>query len=139
MAAQIAILSDLISERVERQLRAEGHSLSTFQLLSAIKSSEPNITQAELAQRMGITAASLCEALKTSTNKGLVEQRPAENDRRAKRVVLTTKGNRLIEKTLAELENVDLRMLHGIGTTELKSLESALSKCIENLANSENG
>ncbi|MBX3117733.1 MAG: winged helix-turn-helix transcriptional regulator [Fimbriimonadaceae bacterium] len=139
LAAQVAILSELVSEQVEGGLRKQGHSLSTFQLLSAIKASETNITQAELAQRMGITAASLCEALKTASNKGLVEQKPSDTDRRAKRVSLTKQGNRLISETLVHLDNVNLKMLHGIGSSDLKQTERILSKCIGNLAGEDHG
>lgn len=139
IAAQIAILSDVVSEQVEAGLREKGFSLSTFQLLSAIKASEANITQAELAQRLGITAASLCESLKTASSKGLVQQKASETDRRAKRVLLTPSGQRLINETLERLENVNLRMLHGIGAGELAAVEAVLAKCIDNLANETHG
>ncbi len=134
LAAQIAILSDHISVAVESKLREQGHSLSTFQLLSTIQSSEANITQAELAQRIGITAASLCESLKNASNKGLVEQKLSETDRRAKRVSLTPKGRKLIEKTLGELDSVNRQMLQGLTPKQQSDMVSLLTKCIDSLA-----
>lgn len=139
LAAQVAILSDLLSDRVEQSLRNEGASLSTFQLLSTIKSAGPKVSQIELAQRLGVTAASLCEGIKLATARGFVVQKPSETDKRAKRVLLTPKGETLIRETLATLDNENRLMLQGFENSELSAMEAALKRCIENLSRGKRG
>ena len=127
-----AILNEAIAARLETTLKRAGLSLGAFELLSAVKGS-PNATQAELANNLGITPSSLCEAVRTATAKGIVEQQSADHDRRIRRVVLTRKGSKVLEACLDALGQADAAATTGIPAARLQAATEVLRQAIRNL------
>ena len=113
VTGQAAVLSELVAAYLEKALRNSGLSLGAFELLSAVKAS-PAAPQAELSEKLGITPSSLSEAVAVAVRKGLVEQESSERDRRAKRVVLTRRGDRALESAMSALAEADRLALEGI-------------------------
>lgn len=134
LAAEVTVLSDLVSAFVEQSLRADGLGLGTFELLSAVKATAGKATQAQIAARLGITPPSLCEAVRNAVQRGLIEQRPVETDRRAKRVVLTPKGEAVLAKTLRYLEAAQKYLSQGISDEEMTVALEVVRRASGNLA-----
>lgn len=133
---QVTLLSDLITATLEVRLGREGVGLATFDLLSAVRAGGGQATQAMVARRLGITPASLCEAVRTATAKGLIEQADDPLDRRAKRLQLTQRGRKLLEDSLAELERVEETMLDGLSEARIQAAEDVLRIAWRNLSES---
>ena len=78
----------------------------------------------ELAQQMHCDSSNITGIVDRLTERGLVERRPAEGDRRVKLVALTAAGRELAEELarrralppdeIAALSEADLRRLHRI-------------------------
>jgi DNA-binding MarR family transcriptional regulator len=64
---------------------------------------------------------------------GYVERRPDSTDRRAKRVVLTAKGARLLAEIQSVATEVNARMLGGISGAELSCVEDVLYRMKQRL------
>lgn len=120
LTGQAAILSELASAYIEPALKQHGLNLGAFELLSAVQACKGQANQNELAQRLGITPPSLCEALKSAVKKGLVEQATSPNDKRAKTVRLTNKGSKALELALQEIGRMESRLRQSLDSQKLK-------------------
>jgi DNA-binding MarR family transcriptional regulator len=135
-AAQVSVLSELISACLEAELQPEGVGLSTFELLSAIHASAEPPTQAEVARRLGIAAASLSEAVKSASARGLVVQEDSPGDRRAKRLRLSPKGRKIVDVVLHRLNQLEESMLRGMARERVAGAAEVLRHATRELARS---
>ncbi|MGC8201942.1 MarR family winged helix-turn-helix transcriptional regulator [Aliiroseovarius sp. PTFE2010] len=81
--------------RIDLQFRELGLTQARWGVLLELSRSE-EITQTELARSLGIEGATLVRLLDGLEGGGLVERRPCEEDRRAKKLRLTPKASALI-------------------------------------------
>ncbi len=132
IVAQSAALYELVLSYVESPLAKQGITLGTFELLSAVRGAG-KASQAEIARRLGIAPASLCEAVRIGVAKGLVLQEDAPSDRRAKRLALTDKGRKALAGALKVLEEAEAAMLDGIGDAKVKTTIDVLQAATDNL------
>ena len=132
VTGQAAVLSELIAAHLEITLKKSGLSLGAFELLSAVKGA-PSAPQAELAANLGITPSSFCEAVSAAAKKGLVEQEGSDTDRRAKRVVMTRKGSRVLDEALLALQEAEARATEGIASNRLTAAVEVLRQASKNL------
>jgi DNA-binding MarR family transcriptional regulator len=133
VAGLAAVLSEMVASHLEGTLKKSGLTLSSFELLSAVKGS-PSATQADLAAKLGITPSSFCESVRAASDRGLVEQESSDRDRRAKRVVLTRKGARALDEALAALEEAEDAATHGIAPSKLATAVEVLRSACRNLS-----
>ena len=134
LSTQASVLSELVAARLEPVLESNGVNFGTFELLSAAHAADGKASQAELARRLGITAPSLCEAVKGAVAKGLVEQRPVKRDRRVHRIHLTRKGNALLKKLLQGLAETESVLAQGIPAADLALAVRVLGDAASNLS-----
>lgn len=134
LSAQAAVVSELVSSFLERPLADAGFGLGAFELLSAVKAGAGRASQAEVAERMGIRPASLCEALRGATSKGLVERVEDSNDRRTNRLKLTSKGEKLYKRCLQAIAAAEQLLCEGISDRDLKITARTLERAAANLS-----
>lgn len=101
-------------------------------LLYLGRASEP-LPQVELADRMGISPATLVRLLDRLEEDGLVERHPEPQDRRAKRVQLTGKARELATHVEAEARRLRAELYAAISQDELEALEQTLTRLQERL------
>lgn len=130
----IVLVNELITSRLEGPFQQAGLTFGTFELLAAVKGGKGRLSQADLAERLGIAAPSLCEAVRTAVRKGLVEQVPSGRDRRVKLVVLTGKGEDAIRVALSEFERLDRELSERFAPAKLKSAGRVLERLAAMLA-----
>lgn len=84
----------------EESARAEGLEPQQHQLLLAVRGLPEGVapTIGRLAERLQIQHHSAVELVNRSCEKGLVEKRTGERDRREVLVAITARGKRLLEK-----------------------------------------
>lgn len=85
-----------------------------YQVLSAAARSEV-ASQHSLAQHLGIDRTAMTYLLDDLEGAGLVERRPDPADRRARRVVATRKGERLLVALDGRLRATEQRLLAPLG------------------------
>lgn len=120
-------------------LEKEAVSGPTFELLTAVHSTQGKASQARVAEILGITPPTLCESVKVAVRQGLLVQEASPRDKRAKRLQLTAKGNKIVRKALDKMQEGEKAMITGIPATELDSAISALSAAVHNLARYDQG
>jgi MarR family transcriptional regulator for hemolysin len=115
----VLIANEAIASALEQPFRDAGLNFGTFELLAAVRSARGLCSQAELASRLGIRPASLCESVQIATKKGLVEQIPSGSDRRVKNVALTHIGEQALKKAVQALSSLGNQIAKDVSIRDL--------------------
>lgn len=115
---------DLLSAARDWRRLADGvarpHGLSEATALPLIHiARRPGRRQHELAEALGIEAASLVRALDQLCAAGLVTRAPDGDDRRVKRLALTPAGRALSERLSADLDALRRAVFAGLDPADL--------------------
>jgi DNA-binding MarR family transcriptional regulator len=126
----------LYSQQFDRLAREElGLSQAQCRLLvvlSAHEAGEP-VSQAELAQRMGLTpmaVATLCDRMAAA---GWIERRPSATDRRVNELHMQPRAQAALARALAIGDDLTGRTLAGLSAAERTQLVALLAKAREGL------
>jgi len=103
-------LTNLWQREIRKALEKHGLTHSQFVLLASIswlsRQSEP-VTQVLLSDHSKIDPMTTSTVLRTLAGKGLLERKEHATDTRAKTVVLTAEGKKLIRKAVKTVEDFD--------------------------------
>ncbi len=116
--------------RIAEGLETVGLTPASFGLLNLL-GGRSGATQRELGSEMGIdpsTMVSLIDELETA---GLAKRRPHPTDRRAREVVITPKGRRLLERGRQMALQVEDEVLGGLNAGERRELLKLLRRALE--------
>jgi DNA-binding MarR family transcriptional regulator len=139
LGARIAAVYELHAQLLEPTLRAMGISWASFQLLAAAHSAGGSGSQAELARRLGLSPATLCEAVQAHVSKGLLVIEKSPHDARVRLVRLTPRGQEIMRKVQAALDEIAARMLKGVPKAEAQAAQQVLDRIVRNLESHRNG
>src|ERR671911_843920 len=115
--------------RTAEALGSLGLTTALFALLNVLGTREGAIQQ-ELGSAMGVdpsTMVSLIDQLETA---GLAKRRPRPTDRRAREVVITPKGRRLLERSRRMASQVEDEVLSGLSAAERGQLLTLLRRAL---------
>lgn len=109
---------------VERWIAEAGLSTSDFQLLETLMHKGP-LTITEVQKKVLLATGSMTAAVDRVEKKGLIERTASEEDRRARRLVLTDKGRQLteslyrvhaeqLESAMSTLEDAEAKELYRL-------------------------
>jgi DNA-binding MarR family transcriptional regulator len=115
-------------------LEREAVSGPTFELLTAVHSTQGKASQARVAELLGITPPTLCESVKVAVRQGFLLQEANPRDKRAKRLQLTAKGNKVVRKAIEKMQEGEEAMVAGMSAADLELAIAALSSAVQNLA-----
>jgi DNA-binding MarR family transcriptional regulator len=116
--------------RIADGLQSIGLIPASFGLLNVL-GARRGATQRELGSAMGIdpsTMVSLIDELETA---GLAKRRPHPTDRRAREVVITPKGRRLLERGRQMALQVEDEVLGGLSAGERRELLKLLRRALD--------
>jgi MarR family transcriptional regulator for hemolysin len=111
---------------VDRRLKPLGLSEAKWRTVLHLSRGPAEMSQAELAERLGVEAPSMARLLDRLAADGWIERRAAANDRRIKTIHLLPKASgvlRQIDRTVSEMRN---EILTGLSRTELRDCLKAL-------------
>jgi MarR family transcriptional regulator, lower aerobic nicotinate degradation pathway regulator len=115
--------------RTADALGSLGLTTALFALLNVLGTRQGAIQQ-ELGSAMGVdpsTMVSLIDQLETA---GLANRRPRPTDRRAREVVITAKGRRVLEQARRLAMQVEAEVLHGLSAAERGQLLALLRRAL---------
>ncbi len=87
---------------VDRRLKGLGMSQASWLTVAMVARARGPLSQAELAQRVGVESATMAVMLDRLAGAGLVERSSSPDDRRVKHVTLTAAGSALNDKVRAQ-------------------------------------
>ena len=94
----------------------------------------PACTQAEIAEHLCVTPASISTSTKRLQKSGLLTKTTDPENLRCNRLSITEEGIIRCENNRAMINRIHDRMFHGIDAEELAAFESTLNKVLQNLA-----
>lgn len=136
LGLRLARTARAVTQAFERAMSEAGASVSTWQVLLLVRAREWG-TQAEMADAMGVTTATLTHHLNAAEADGLVRRWREPHDRRAQRVELTAAGVEMFSRLRRVAAAHDRRLrsqLTEAQELELVELLETLRRSVENPA-----
>jgi DNA-binding MarR family transcriptional regulator len=115
--------------RTAAELEALGLTPALFGLLNVLEHS-PGANQQEIGATMGIDPSTMVLLIDQLEAAGLAKRRPHPKDRRAREVVITAKGRRLLGRARRSASQVEDEVLRGLTATERRDLLKLLRKAL---------
>ena len=115
--------------RTAEALASIGLTPALFGLLNVLGERDGAIQQ-ELGSAMGIDPSTMVSLLDDLERAGLAERRPRPTDRRAREVVITPKGRRLLERGRRLAGQVEGEVLQGLTAAERRQLLALLRQAL---------
>jgi len=130
---------DEVAAVVEHELAAHGISHGRFGVLMLLWQSceeehPSGLTPAELADKAGVTRATMTGLVDTLERDGLVKRAPDPEDRRMRRVVLTAKAEKFLDKILPGHFRTIAEVMTPLSEAERKTLARLLNKILQHTA-----
>ena len=98
---------------------------------------KPGLDQATLASEIGVDRTTTSDVLNRLERRGLIERRPAADDRRLRRAYLTASGTAMVTDMQGALDNAHRRLVQALPTASRADFIDTLVLLVE--ANNEQG
>jgi DNA-binding MarR family transcriptional regulator len=115
--------------RVAEALHSVGLTPALFGVLNFLGARNGAIQQ-EIGSAMGIDPSTMVSLIDQLEAAGLANRRPHPTDRRAREVVITPKGRRLLERGRRMSSQVEDEVLRGLTATERRQLLTLLRRAL---------
>jgi MarR family transcriptional regulator for hemolysin len=117
----------VVSQAFDRAMAAAGGSASIWQVLVLVRAQKWG-TQAQMAEQMGITGATLTHHLNMLENRGLVRRWRDADNRRVQHVELTDAGIELFDRLRVVAQAHDRRLRSGLSDEDIGRLGELLDR-----------
>ena len=124
-----------LERQVSRTYAAAGLNPATWDLLITLRRSAPpqGLTPTELAGLTAISGASISNRISRLLERGLIERRVSEHDRRSSRVRLSAAGLALADMLLPRHLKNEQGIFAGLPPSEVVALETLAGRLLESL------
>jgi len=126
-------VNDLIAQATRPVIHSQGLTSASFDLLSAIWAADGRETQAEIGKRLGLSRATISEAVTSLVSAGYVIRKPSNLDSRAVNLELTPGGHKKVKAVLAEMKRIQTELEGKIGAKEADTASKTLRKVLNSL------
>lgn len=137
---QVALLARLWRTELDNRLRPHGLSQARWLLLLHLADGDTGLAQLDLAVLAGVTGPTLVRQIDQLETAGFVQRREDDNDRRVKRVTLTTAGRAKLKDVDKVASALRADMLTDSDPKEIEAMMALLAKLtrrIETLSSAE--
>lgn len=124
---QLSRTAHAVTQACERSMAEAGGSVSTWQVLVLIRSQRWG-TQAEMAEAMGLTGATLTHHLGALEARGLVRRWRETSDRRVQQMELTEAGVTMFDRLAEVAKRHDELLRSGLTDAEAELFRGLLEK-----------
>ena len=128
----MGMLHRALRRKYDRQLKDFGLTPCQFEVLMILWEEE-GIFLSELGRRVSRDGPTITGVVDRMENKMLVKRKRDTHDRRAVRVVLTSKSKGMKEQLSATKKLVLQKIARNLSSKEIASLESVLAKMMKNM------
>ena len=128
----MGMLHRALRRKYDRQLKDFGLTPCQFEVLMILWEEE-GIFLSELGRRVSRDGPTITGVVDRMENKMLVKRKRDTHDRRAVRVVLTSKSKGMKEQLSATKKRVLQKIARNLSSKEITSLESVLAKMMKNM------
>ena len=126
----IGRLDRTIRRALEDLIRDQAVTVLGYTALTVL-AARPGLSNAQLARRSFMTPQGMNQALAVLTERGLVDRRPDELNRRVQRLELTPKGTEVVEICAERVERFEQQLLAALTVHERAELNSLLRRVVD--------
>jgi MarR family transcriptional regulator, transcriptional regulator for hemolysin len=117
--------------KLDERLKPMGLSQAKWRTLLHLSLAGDALTQAEIAERLGIEEPSLVTLLHRLENEGWIIRKSSVHDRRCKMVFLGQRAQRVISQINAAAEKLRHELLEDVSTSDLRTCVRVLTQICE--------
>jgi MarR family transcriptional regulator, transcriptional regulator for hemolysin len=117
--------------KLDERLKPMGMSQAKWRTLLHLSLAGDALTQAEIAERLGIEEPSLVTLLHRLENEGWIIRRSSLHDRRCKMVFLGRRAQRVISQINAAAEKLRHELLENVSAADLRACMRVLTQIYE--------
>ena len=117
---------------LDDRLKDLGVTQARWSTMIALHRGGEGVTQRELAELMSIENPTLVRLLDNLETQHLIERRPCEQDRRARRLHLTKRGESFIQKLDERADGLREQLLSGISEDEMATCLDVFERILAN-------
>lgn len=117
---------------LDERLKDLGVTQARWTTMVYLQKGGEGLTQRELASLMAIENPTLVRLLDSLEEQRLIERRPCQNDRRARRLFLTEEGERFMDDLNARAVELREQMLDGVTEDEIACALKVFQKIMVN-------
>ncbi|CAN5422020.1 hypothetical protein BH10PSE12_BH10PSE12_28890 [soil metagenome] len=132
LSLRISLVARLQRKRFDVRARAMGMTLAQWRAIHAISEAE-GATQRSIAETMDVSDVTAGRLVDRLVEKGWIERRIDKDDRRVKRLFLTSAAAPLLEELILLGEDEQRNQLAGVTSAELAVMSDVLNRMIANL------
>ncbi|MGW1407747.1 MarR family winged helix-turn-helix transcriptional regulator [Streptomyces sp. NPDC002403] len=123
----------LLQQAEDAPLRAAGLTRAEFDLLGAVRRTDRELTPGELARETFSSGAAVTKRLRILQERGLVDRRGDDRDRRVNHIRLTGQGRELVDMLLPRQLAYERAVLSGLDEQSRTRLSAQLSELLVQL------
>ncbi|MFE9334285.1 MarR family winged helix-turn-helix transcriptional regulator [Streptomyces sp. NPDC006925] len=127
----------LLRQSSDAPLAREGFSRPEFDILSALRREDRDLTPGRLARETYASGTAVTKRVRTLEERGLVARRADARDRRVAHLSLTAQGRELVDRILPEQVAFERSLLAGLGEEERDGLARTLGELLRLLESRE--
>lgn len=116
--------------RTAEVLGSVGLTPALFALLNVVGARQGAIQQ-ELGSALGIDRSTMVSLIDELEGAGLARRRPSATDRRAREVMITPNGRRVLERARGLISEVEDEVLAGLAAEERRELLALLRRALD--------
>ena len=120
-----------LKHTIEKRVEGTGVYRSQHRLLMML-GRNPDISQTMLAEKLEVSPAAVAVSLKKLEKSGYIARQCSEDDNRINRVVITEKGQDVIEQSINYFKEMECAFFEGFSEEEKNQLEKMLERIATN-------
>ncbi|WP_150294028.1 MarR family winged helix-turn-helix transcriptional regulator [Sphingobium estronivorans] len=134
LVADLFRVVTVLRRSFDREMLARGASLAQTKVLMCIKGMPGTARATDIAEILGISPRTVTDALDGLEREGLIVRAPDPEDRRVKRLTVTSAGETAIALNAPLRRMLSEQVMEALDPPERQQLHAALRKLLERLS-----
>ena len=124
-------ISQVYAKELNKKVSQEKFSPKEMSVLILLSNNKTINTASQLKVILGVSKGLVSRSVEALAEKGLVDCRQDERDRRIQRIYLTERAQPLVVRMKSEIEKINEAFLDGISQEEIDQMEETMTKILD--------
>lgn len=124
-------IRQVYANELNKKVAQEKFSPNEMSVLILLSNNKTINTASQLKVILGVSKGLVSRSVEALAEKGLVDCRQDERDRRIQRIYLTEKAQPLVVRMKSEIEKINEAFLDGISQEEIDQIEETMTKILD--------
>lgn len=124
-------IRQVYANELNKKVAQEKFSPNEMSVLILLSNNKTINTASQLKVILGVSKGLVSRSVEALAEKGLVDCRQDERDRRIQRIYLTERAQPLVVRMKSEIEKINEAFLDGISQEEIDQMEETMTKILD--------